>query len=155
MWRRYAFVRQNDGSDCGAAALATIARHYRRPVGLEQLRELAGTDRAGTNLRGLLRAAQKLGFSAKGVKGSYEALLPLPLPAVAHVTTAEGLGHYVVLYRVRKNAVVVADPASGIQKQSREEFCQRWTGRLLLVVPEPTASRVEKSGAAAGPWRRF
>ena len=31
---RYAFVRQNDQSDCGAAALATVARHHRRPIGL-------------------------------------------------------------------------------------------------------------------------
>jgi ABC-type bacteriocin/lantibiotic exporter with double-glycine peptidase domain len=49
VWRRYAFVRQNDQSDCGAAALATIALHHRRPIGLQQMRELAGTDRIGTN----------------------------------------------------------------------------------------------------------
>src|SRR2546427_3446810 len=128
MLRQYVCVRQTDQSDCGAAALATVALHYRRPIGLEQLRELAGTDRAGTNLLGLLRAAEKLGFSAKGVKGSYDALPQVPLPAIAHVRTEEGLGHFVVLYRVKKDGVVVADPAQGIGKQSRKAFCQRWTG---------------------------
>jgi ATP-binding cassette subfamily B protein len=155
VFRRYAFVRQSDGSDCGAAALATVALHYRRAVGLQNLRELAGTDRTGTNLLGLLRAAERLGFSAKAVKGSYEALRPLPLPAIAHVKAADGLGHYVVLYRVRKNAVIVADPGHAIQKQSRQEFCQRWTGRLLLVIPEEISCIPEKSGATASPWRRF
>ena len=111
MFRRYACVRQTDGSDCGAAALATIALHHRRPIGLQQMRELAGTDRIGTNLLGLVRAAEKLGFSARGVKGPYEALYQVPLPAVAHVKTPEGLGHFVVLHRVKKEAVVVADPA--------------------------------------------
>ena len=119
MWRRYAFVRQNDQSDCGAAALATIALHHRVPIGLQHMRDLAGTDRIGTNLLGLLHAAEALGFSAKAVKGPFEALAGVPLPAVAHLKTDEGLGHFVVLHRVdhrvRKDFVVVADPARGIQ----------------------------------------
>src|SRR4051812_46047238 len=101
MLRRYACVRQTGQSDCGAAALATIALHYRRPLGLQQLRDLAGTDRVGTNLRGLLQAAEALGFSAKGVKGTYDALSQVPLPAIVHVKTEVG-GHFLVLYRFKK-----------------------------------------------------
>ncbi len=69
MFRRYACVRQRDLADCGAACLATVALHHRRPLALERLRDLTGTDRAGTNLLGLLKAAEQLGFSARGVKG--------------------------------------------------------------------------------------
>ena len=54
MFRRPAFVGQNDQSDCGAAALATIALHHGVPIGLQQMRDLAGTDRIGTNLQGLV-----------------------------------------------------------------------------------------------------
>jgi ATP-binding cassette subfamily B protein len=114
VWHRYAFVRQDDQSDCGAAALATVARHYRVPIGLQVLRDLTGTDRVGTNFLGLARAAEQLGFLATGVQGSDEALSQVPLPAIAHVKTDDGLGHFVVLYRVKKNAVIVADPARGI-----------------------------------------
>jgi ATP-binding cassette subfamily B protein len=154
MFRKYACVRQHDQSDCGAAALATVALHYHRPLGLEQMRDLAGTDRLGTNLLGLLQAAEKLGFSAKGAKGPYEALVQASFPAIAHVKTEEGLGHFVVLHRVRKNGVVVADPARGIQKLARDEFCRRWTGYLLLLVPERPAS---PTGGASpvSPWRRL
>src|SRR5215469_8169485 len=139
MFRRYACIRQRDMSDCGAAALATLAVHHRRPIGLEAMRDLAGTDRIGTNLHGLHQAAEKLGFTAKAVKGPFEALGQVPLPAVAHVTTEEGLGHFLVLHRVRKDSVVVADPARGIRELTRDEFCRRWTGYLLLAVPEPNA----------------
>lgn len=155
MVSRYACVRQTGQSDCGAAALATVALHYRRPIALQRLRDLAGTDRIGTNLSGLLQAAETLGFSAKGVKGQYEALPQVPLPAIAHVKTEEGLGHFVVLYRTKKNAVVVADPARGIQKLSRDEFCRRWTGYLLLVVPEQQMSPAVSGSAPVSPWRRF
>jgi ATP-binding cassette subfamily B protein len=154
MFRRYACVRQADQSDCGAAALATVALHHRLPVGLQRMRELAGTDRVGTNLLGLVGAAEKLGFSARAVKGPYEALPQVPLPAVAHVRTPEGLGHFVVLHRVTRHGVVVADPARGVQSLSRQEFCGRWTGYLLLAVPEPKTSR-RADLAPPGPWRRF
>jgi ATP-binding cassette subfamily B protein len=155
MFRRYACVLQTDGSDCGAAALATIALHHRRPLGLQQMRDLAGTDRIGTNLLGLVHAAEKLGFSARGVKGPYEALSQVPLPAVAHVRTGEGLGHFIVLHRVKKDAVVVADPARGVERLSREEFCERWTGHLLLAVPQDKSPAAPAGTAPANPWRRF
>src|SRR5262245_60319868 len=154
MLRRYALVRQTDESDCGAAALATVALHYRRPIPLQRLRDLTGTDRAGTNLLGLVRAAEQLGFSARGVKGGYDDLPRLPLPAIAHVRTEEGLGHFVVLYRARRNSVVVADPGGGVRKWSREAFCQGWTGYLLVLAPETTAPR-GAAGRPARPWRRF
>src|SRR5262249_48830558 len=92
--RRFVVVRPSGPGDCGPAAMAAIATYYGRPIGLEQIRELTGTDRIGTNLLGLLQAAEKLGFSAKGVKGPYEALPQVPLPAIAHVKTEEGLGHF-------------------------------------------------------------
>jgi HlyB family type I secretion system ABC transporter len=157
MWRRYVCVRQTGQSDCGAAALATVALHHRRPIGLQRLRDLTGTDRIGTNLLGLLHAAEALGFSAKAVKGSYEVLPQVPLHAIAHAKTEGGRGHFVVLYRVKPEAVTVADPARGIQKLSRDEFCRRWTGYLLVLVlvPEPQASATALGSAPVSPWRRF
>src|SRR5262249_10900661 len=139
MFRRYTCVRQRDQSDCGAAALATLAVHHHLSIGLGPSRALAGTDRIGPNLLGLVQAAEALGFAAKAVQGPFEALAQVPLPAIAHVRTDEGLGHFLVVHRVRKGSVVVADPARGIQNRTRDEFCRRWTGYLLLAVPEPNA----------------
>ena len=155
MLQRYVCIRQRDMMDCGAAALATVALHYRRPIGLEQMRALTGTDRAGTNLLGLLRAAEHLGFSAKAVKGPYDALPQVPLPAIAHVRTEEGLGHFVVLHRITKSGVIVADPACGVEQRSREAFCQYWTGYLLILVPEHHVTPTVQAGALVSPWRRF
>ena len=154
MWRRYAFVRQHDQSDCGAAALATVAVHYRRPVGLEQMRDLTGTDRSGTNLRGMMQAAEKLGFAAKAVKAPYEALSQLPLPAIAHVKTTDALGHFVVLFRASKNSSVIADPARGVHRIGREEFCRRWSGVLCWscrkgMLPAKRAAPARRPGVAS------
>ena len=158
MWRRLAFVRQDDQSDCGPAALATIALHHRMPIGLQQLRELSGTDRVGTNLHGLVAAAERLGFSPKGLMGTDEALPRIPLPAIAHIKNEEGLGHFVVVHRVRRRSILVADPARGIRVLSREEFRRAWTGALLVVPPGPGIGRGAEASAVAKPeppGRRF
>src|SRR5215470_4422488 len=100
MFRRYACVRQADQSDCGPSVLATIALHHGVRISRERLRDVTGTDRVGTNLAGLLQGAEKLGLRARAVRGDWAGLATIPLPAIAHVRTPEGLGHYVVIHRV-------------------------------------------------------
>src|SRR4051794_20073796 len=108
---RYVLVRQNDQSDCGAAALATVALHHGRPAGLEQMRDLTGTDRTGASLLGLMRAAERLGFAARAVRAPYEALMEAPMPAIAHLRVGDdGAGHFVVVHQAGRDRVVVADP---------------------------------------------
>ncbi len=152
MFGKYVCVRQQDETDCGPAVLATIALHYRMPVPVQKLRALAGTDRAGTNLLGLVRGAEQIGMTARAVKGSYEELTAAPLPAIAHCTTEEGFGHFVVLHRVRKDSVVVADPSKGVLTLSRDRFCRTWSGHLLLVAFEGAKP---EGGLPPSPWRRF
>jgi ATP-binding cassette subfamily B protein len=89
------------------------------------------------------------------VKGPFEALTRMPLPAIAHVRTTDGLGHFVVLHRVNKDSVVVADPARWVERLPQDDFCKRWTGYLLLVVPDLKESPSRVGAAPMGPWRRF
>lgn len=139
--------KQHDMTDCGAACLATISRQYGLDVSISKIRSIAGTDKQGTNVTGMIRAAEKLGFSAKGVKGDEEALFSdFPLPCVAHVVVDGNLMHYVVIHRISKNKITIADPAKGIVKLTPREFfgdvrnesagvTYRWTGVLILIVP--------------------
>jgi ATP-binding cassette subfamily B protein len=130
---RFAHVRQLSSSDCGTAALATVAAHHRVPIDLGALWRHAGTGCDGTNLLGLARAAGELGFSTRAVRGPFEALSDLPLPAIAHVENELGLGHFVVLHQADADSVVVADPAAYVKRLSKEHFCRTWTGCLLIL----------------------
>ncbi|MEO1997589.1 MAG: cysteine peptidase family C39 domain-containing protein [Planctomycetaceae bacterium] len=118
MSRQFPFVSQSDQSECGAAALAMVAASHRLPMAVTELRGLAITDRDGTNLHNLKIAAERLGFTARYYKdGKFEFLAPVPLPAIVHTTTADGLPHFVVLYRVNRRSVVIGDPAgNGVEK---------------------------------------
>ena len=71
------------------------------------------------------------------MKGDWAGLTTIALPAIAHVRTTEGLGHYVVIHRMLGDAVIVADPARGIERRGRAEFTAQWTGYVLLLAPTP------------------
>ena len=130
-------IRQRDITDCGAACLASVAAHHKLLLPVARIRQYATTDQRGTNMLGLIKAATKLGFQAKGVKGTLESLTKIPLPAIAHVIVQEQLHHYVVLYRVTKRQVTYMDPADGRRHRvSLNEFKEKWTGVLLLLLPD-------------------
>ncbi|MBK7107395.1 MAG: peptidase domain-containing ABC transporter [Ignavibacteriae bacterium] len=129
-------IKQHDITDCGAACLASISAHYKLFVPISKIRQFASTDKKGTNVLGLIEAAEKLKYQAKGVKGNLESLSKIPLPAIAHVIVKEVLQHYVVIYKVRKDSVWIMDPAEGKTcKRNIESFEKEWTGVLVLLLP--------------------
>lgn len=148
MFDKYFCVMQHDITDCGAAYLATISKQYGFHTSISKIREAAGTDRQGTNAYGVIKAAEELGFHAKGVKGDKEAFFSeFPLPCIAHVIVENTLLHYVVVHKINKKEVIIADPDCGIVKLKPEEFFgdenkekksskYQWTGVLVLLVPD-------------------
>ncbi|OIP47019.1 MAG: peptidase C39 [Flavobacteriaceae bacterium CG2_30_31_66] len=101
------------------------------------MRQYAGTDKKGTNVLGLIEAAEKLGFEAKGVRGELDSLFKIPLPAIAHIIVKEKLHHYVVIYEIQKNFIKIMNPGDGkIHKLSHEEFLKEWTGVLVILMPK-------------------
>ena len=56
-------IKQYDITDCGAACLATIAKQYGLSISIAKIREVAGTDRHGTNAYGMVKAAEQLGVA--------------------------------------------------------------------------------------------
>jgi ATP-binding cassette subfamily B protein len=144
--RRYPALLQLSETDCGAACLSMILRYYGKHVSINRLRDLANVSREGATLHSVAEAAETLGFHTRGIRASYEHLLKAELPAIAHW---EGF-HYIVLYEATPERVVVADPAIGLRKLSREEFEKGWTGYLLLMTPTAKIENVEESKTTFG-----
>ncbi|MCY8454116.1 peptide cleavage/export ABC transporter [Bacillus spizizenii] len=136
LFKKYQCVKQLDEKDCGAACIATILRHYGSRMSLSKIRDIAGTNQEGTSALGIVRAAEKLGFSAKGVRGDHTVLdQPFGLPAIAHVILDGNLMHYVVIHKIKKNEIIIADPGRGLVRYTKEDFLNIWTGVLLLMLP--------------------
>ena len=151
---RYACVEQHAEEDCGAACVATVARHYGKRLSIARVRELVGTGSSGTTLLGLRRGADAVGFQARAVRADQELLDQLeaiPLPAIVHW---QG-NHWVVLHGRRKRRFVIADPAVGLRWLSQQEFLQGWSNGVMLLL-EPDHHRLQgQEDAPRGPFLRF
>lgn len=129
-------VGQFDRSDCGAACLASIARYYHLKLPVWKIRQLAGTNRIGTSAFGLVKAAEQIGFEAKGVELEPADLEEIPLPAIAHLKLKSGGHHFVVIYKVSGRRVKIMDPAHGRMIQlDLDTFMAQWTGVAILMIP--------------------
>jgi HlyB family type I secretion system ABC transporter len=126
--RRFEHVTQIDEMDCGAASLAMVCRHFGRKVSLSRIRELCHTASDGTSLKAICAAASELGLAARALKVSPGHLDQMPLPAICHW---EG-NHWVVVYRVTRDRVYMADPARACHKLPRAEFLKKWSGYSAL-----------------------
>jgi ATP-binding cassette, subfamily B, bacterial len=115
----FPIYQQLDKMDCGATCLRMIARHYGRFYSLEYLRELSHVGRQGVTLLGISDAAEAIGMQTLAVETTFEQLASvIPMPCVVHWENE----HFVVVYRIYKNRVWIADPAKGrYQKKNRME----------------------------------
>ena len=130
-------VKQHDITDCGAACLTSVAAHFGLLYPISRIRQYAFTDKKGTNILGMIEAANKLGFKAKGVKGPPDCLSDIPMPAIAHLIVNEKMQHFVVVYKVTKKHIIFMDPADGrFHKKTLGEFNKEWSGMLILIHPD-------------------
>ncbi|WDF59905.1 peptidase domain-containing ABC transporter [Flavobacterium sp. KACC 22758] len=146
-------IKQHDIKDCGAACLVSIGNYFKVNLPIARIRQYANTDKRGTNVLGIIEAAEKMGFMAKGVKGNLDAINKIPLPAIAHIVTKEQLHHYVVVYKIEKSKITVMDPGYGkMEVYNFDEFQKIWSGVLILFAPNDDFKiRNEKTS----PLKRF
>lgn len=124
--------------DCGAACLASICAFYKLKIPIGKVRQLANTDKKGTNLFGLVEASKQLGFIAKGAKlGEEKDLSEIHVPAILHVLSQGKFPHYVVLYKATDKYVQIMDPEYGdMKKIPIEEYRKVMTGYLVILMPD-------------------
>ena len=146
-------IKQHDIQDCGATCLASIGNHFKVNLPIARIRQYANTDKRGTNVLGIIEGAEKMGFTAKGVKGGLDSLDKIPLPAIAHIITKEQLHHYVVIYKVEKSKITVMDPGFGkMEVYPVEEFQKIWSGVLILFAPNDDFKTLNEK---TSPIKRF
>ncbi len=148
---RFPFYKQPDTMDCGPTCLRMVAKYYGRSISLQKLRRLSEVTREGSSLDQISKASEAIGFRSLGVKVDLNMLLAeVPLPCIAFWEQK----HFVVIYKVDKKHIWVADPAHGLVKLSHADFLEGWIGKnanssteegiLLLLEPTPCLNETEE-----------
>jgi ATP-binding cassette, subfamily B, bacterial len=144
----FPFVKQPDGMDCGPACLKMVAAYYKMSFSLESLRKRCYITREGVSFLGLSEAADSLGFRTIGVKIPFDMLTEnVPLPCIVYWRQK----HFIVVYKIGKDKIWVADPGVGLVTYSLEEFIKNWASTVadgkpvgLVLIIEPTPALFEK-----------
>ncbi|UOQ52368.1 peptidase domain-containing ABC transporter [Hymenobacter cellulosivorans] len=155
--RKFKVYIQLDMMDCGPSCLRMVSKHYGKSFSLQTLRLASGISREGVSLLGISQAAEKIGFHTRGVQLSFDDLAEnSPLPCIVHWKQK----HFVVVYKIKKGHVHVADPTLGLVTYSKNEFCESWNSILspsgestgIALLLEPTNAFYEEQGEVGGQY---
>ena len=137
---KFPHYMQTDAMTCGPTCLRMISAYYGKNYTLSELVQITQTNREGSSMLGISKAAEKLGFRTLCAKIPFNQIVEeVPMPCIAHWNQS----HFVVVYKVAKGKVYVADPAHGLLVYTKEEFCKSWVsdgdedGILLMFEPTP------------------
>ncbi|MCF8197730.1 MAG: peptidase domain-containing ABC transporter [Sulfuritalea sp.] len=147
--RRLPLAMVEDPRLSGIACLVMIAERLGRPFAYHSLVERQLEIGRADDLHSLGRKAESVGFLSRLLRIEFGKLREIVLPGVTQ--TADG--ELLVVYRVDKRGVLLADPRRGLTRVSLEEFAQRFNGTILTVayVPDFGAAGV----SLAGVYRQF
>ena len=132
MRKKYEII-QEEICDCGISCLASIIKYYDGQVPLETLRLYTNTSYEGTNAYNLINCANKLGFYAYGEK--VKEIDTKNLPLIAHIKLENGLYHFIVIYNIKNNYMLIMDPSVGFKKINVDIFYKLFTGVIINLKP--------------------
>ncbi len=135
--RRFKITHQVDAADCGAASLVMVARHHGARISLARARQVCNTSTGGSTLAGIVDGAKAIGLDARATKVSPSKIDELSLPAAIHWDR----DHWVVLLDVSASHAVIADPARGRRRVTRERLMSSWSGYTATFAPTERLER--------------
>ena len=142
-------VLQDGYKECGAASLLSIIHYYKGSISMARLVELTNTNKEGTNFYQLKQAAEKLGFNANGYKtNNYNTLQEIETPFIIQIID-KIYEHFCVVYTMKKNKVVVMDPAIGQREILIEELknakkmpSSKYYNRSFVIISNPKTGEI-------------
>ena len=131
-------IQQTFEESCGASSLATLMNLYDTNVTEKDLlHDLNSTN--AVNFLDLHKIALKNGFRAKGYNITKKIFEQLGFPVIARVLRHSNYPHFIVVYNLQGDFILVLDPNNGKRIMSKSEFYSIWNkednGYILVVLP--------------------
>lgn len=129
--RRLPLILQTEAAECALACVAMVAGYHGHSVGLAAMRRQFGVSLKGTTMKGMVDVAAGLGLHSRPLKLDMSNLDNLHLPCVLHWD----MNHFVVLREIRRDCVLIHDPAIGERKLPLTSVAVHFTGVALELRP--------------------
>ena len=131
------FVKQNGLKDCGPSCLLSIMKYYGCEASHEEVTYILKTDFDGTNAYNIINGARLFGFDGYGSHVSVDEIMnrKVSFPIICH-TLKNNVYHFIVVYNVKKNKLIIMDPSLNIFKKiSEEEFKCIYLNTSIFIYP--------------------
>ncbi len=125
-------ILQNEAAECALACLAMVASAHGLRTDLATLRQRFSLSLKGATMADLAAMARSLDLQARAVRADPEQLDQLPLPAILHWD----FNHFVVLVKIKRNEVLIHDPARGARWIKWALLSKHFTGAAMELTPE-------------------
>ncbi len=126
-----------------------VAGFHGKKFSIQYLRDRCFITRGGVSLLGISDAAESIGLKTLGTRITFDQLFKeVPLPCIVHWNQ----NHFIVVVKVSKRRVLVADPALGMVTYTLQEFSKGWisatkdgmdVGLCLIIEPTPEFFLIE------------
>lgn len=123
------FVNQTSCNDCGLACLTMILKSFGINVSLDDIKHDFKMGDEKASVYDIIKLSNKHGVIASGYKNVI--IDSAKLPCIAHVID-EDKQHFVVMMRVLKDKVLIADPARRIMYVDKTSFLEKYTGVVII-----------------------
>lgn len=133
---------QVEPTECGAACLSMILRHFGQYVSLEQLRIETDVTRDGCSAGNIVRAAQRRGLRCEGFRRDADELAQMRPPCILWWEH----NHFVVYEGMRNGECCINDPAYGKRSIPMQKLESSFSGIVLSFEPEPEFSDFPEYG---------
>ena len=142
---------QMEATECGAASLRIIMDYHKVYRSLEELRELCGVSRDGTNAKALISVAKQFHLDGHAIN--------IDIPKIHEKVIFPAIifwnfNHFLVLegYDKKRQLFYINDPASGRRVVKFAEFDSSFTGIVLNFKPD---ENFKPSGTRDKSYSRF
>ena len=129
--KKLPIVLQTEIAECGLACLTSIAGYHGYHSDLRTMRQKYSLSQKGLTLADIVRFANDLNLTSRALRLDLDDLPNLRTPCILHWD----LNHFVVLKEVRKDGIMIMDPAVGLRKIKQDEVSQKFTGIALELWP--------------------
>ncbi|MHA7138152.1 peptidase domain-containing ABC transporter [Rossellomorea arthrocnemi] len=142
----YAHTVQLEKNDCGLACVSSILKFYGNNKSISYIRDMY-ISKEVYNLKDLINLLNNIGnIECRAVQINkdriFEAFQEIKNPCIAHVKTEEDESHYIIVYKVKNNKVIISDPRNNkISSLTLAEFKRVFSGVMLIAGNSHTLNK--------------
>ncbi|MFZ6014013.1 MAG: cysteine peptidase family C39 domain-containing protein, partial [Bacteroidota bacterium] len=138
---KYPYYHQEEPANSAYACLQMVSKYYGKFNSINSIKKKNGDDMSDGNFYGISKTADAVGFRTMISRVNFDKPgQEMPLPLIVHWED----DRYAVVYKIKKNEVILADPIKGLLKFNKEDFIKglhrknpEGDKEVLILQPKP------------------